>query len=603
MLKVRLCAGLALSAALCLAFGATSAGAAIYCDAPVSSDCQIVTTPQAALDAAAAHPGFDAVFFGRETYDLPVGLTYSDGGDAANGVEVRGMIPCQRLCHPPKLRGGSPGGVLLDMTGAGTAEVTVQGVFLQPADGVTGLSLPANSSAFGIQSYGGAVGVRLDGSPAQPASLLGSNVKADVAVDAPGHAIVQASGLSGPTGLRSRGGDVEVRRGEIQAFTAVSASRARVIGTLVVLDPSWAASPEPGVGFEALCEDAGSADAEVTVTNATVAVGDNSDATGVRALARGGDGTACDAHVDVSSTNLWGTRLSLDARGETGSGAAPEHGVARIDARYSDLSVARIARTGPTEVNTSSPGGNIDATPLFRETNSFDSLWPSPLIDRGDPAAPGPSERPWVQVIHGRRDIGHFEYRFEPPGVHLFAAPAQIVRPHRPVQLTANAFDPDGDRVSLAWSLSNDLPVFDRVVTQRYSKPGTYTERVTAWDATGLSTTATLTMRVVRQRLSGLLVYPGHFRNRSGNYRARIWVTARAYDHVRVAFERLRRSKHRRARWVRVPGAMRFELNPGRNNELFNGWLRDRRLRPGRYRVVMKAAGLKPVRARFRILR
>jgi hypothetical protein len=607
MLKVRFCAGLALSAAFCLALGATSASAATYCNAPTSPECQIVATPQGALDAAAAHPGFDRVFFGPQVYELTTGLSYSDGGDAANGVEVNGSRRCEgRQCYDTELRGGPPGGIFLDMTGAGTAPVTVQVLFLLPAAGVTGISLPANSTARGVRSFGGAVGVRLDGSPSKPASLLYSTIQAELAVDAPGRAVVEGSELWGSVGVRSRGGDVDVRGGEIQAFTAVSAPRARVVGTLAILDPFFATSPQPAVGFEALCEDATAADAEMIVTNATVAVGDNSDVVGARASARGGDGTACDARVDVSSTNFWGTRLAFDAQGDAGSGAAPQDGMARIDARYSDFSVARIARSGPTEVNTSLPGGNIDANPLYRDSFFFQSLWPSPLIDHGDPAAPGASETPWVKVIHGRRDIGHFEYGFQPPTVQVGAFPARIVRPHALVRLAAHAFDFDGDDLSVLWTLSNGVSVGGGEVEQRYSKPGIHTERVRVRDATGLTAAASLTIRVVRQRLTGLLVYPARFRTPNDPHRGRasIWVSARAYEVVRYRFERLKRPRHRRPRWVRLRGSRSLQVSAGRQSEAFNGWLGpNRRLRPGRYRVVMKAAGIKPVRARFRILR
>jgi hypothetical protein len=494
--------------------------------------------------------------------------------------------------------------VLLDMTGAGTARVTVYGLLLRPDNGVTGIALPANSAATSIESIGGAVGARLDGSLAEPASLRSSYVQAGLAVDAPGRAIVENSRLFGPAGVSSHGGDVDVGGGEIHAFRAVSAPRGRVAGTLLVLDPLWATSRRPGVALEALCDDATSADAELAVTNATVAVGDNSDVIGARASARGGDGTACDAHVSLSSTNLWGTRLALDAHGEAGSGATPQDGVARIDASYSNFSVARIARTGPTEVDISSPGGNMDANPLFRDRFQFALLWPSPLIDRGDPAAPTPFEEPWVRVIHDRRDIGHWEYGFEPPMLNAAAEPAQTVRPHRPVRLSSHVFDRDGDGVSVVWRLSNGLTVTDPVLTRRYAKPGTYTERVTARDASGLTDAATVTVRVARQRLSGLLVYPDRFRTPRDRARGRaaIWITARAHDRLGFRVERAKRSK-RRLRWVRVRGRGGFSVEPGRAGHPFNGWLGNRRLRPGRYRLVVKAAGLEAKRTGFRILR
>ena len=127
----------------------------------------------------------------------------------------------------------------------------------------------------------------------------------------------------------------------------------------------------------------------------TVLGADTPNGSGARAVARGGDGESCDASVRLNSTAIHGVATALDARGEPGTGADPRDGIARVHARYSAFDPARTTSSGPAELETTTPGGNVSGDPRFyRDIVWFPYLyWDSPLIDRGDPADPSRGSR------------------------------------------------------------------------------------------------------------------------------------------------------------------------------------------------------------------
>jgi hypothetical protein len=103
-------------------------------------------------------------------------------------------------------------------------------------------------------------------------------------------------------------------------------------------------------------------------------------------------------------------------------------------------------------------------------------------------------------------------------------------------------------------------------------------------------------------RLSGLAVRPGRFR-RARSRRgapARIRYALSAPATVTLTFLRRRRGA-RRARWRRIGGSLRQAASAGKTSVRFGGWVRGRRLPPGRYRVrgVATAEGGQPGRPRY----
>jgi PKD domain-containing protein len=394
------------------------------------------------------------------------------------------------------------------------------------------------------------------------------------------------------------------------APVGVTGTHARLTAvTLQLENPS--PGGDPPVGFEATCAAPDSPDAEIAVTNVTLNGEDASNSTGARAVARGGDGAACNATVQLNTTVIHRVETALEAHGEPGTGADAIDGVARIRPQYSAFDPSRTASTPPADLDTSSTGGNVFADPHFVPDvfGSFYMYWDSPLIDHGDPAEPEPWQQDFIGVIHGRRDIGRYEYRFEPPGVRIDASSLRIA-PERFVRLTAGAYDNDpGDAVSVRWQLSDGTTSTDRELFRDYGRVGRFTERVTAVDSTGLTAQDSITITVAKQRVTGLTMDPRAFRAtrrpmKGGVTRTTIGYALAVPGRIRFRVERAAglRAGHRR-RWVRVPGRLSRPAEAGHAALGWGGWIGGRRLRPAVYRLVAIAGSGPPRRARFRIIR
>jgi hypothetical protein len=626
MLRMRLCAALVLTAAGMLLLAAAPASADTFCSGPETNPyyggCDATYQGlRPALDAATAHPGPDTVLIPAGASTFETGLDYSDGGDASNAVTLQGAGSCERYgCGQAVLTGGTPSHPLLSFSGGGGAEVKVIGLALYPTAGATGIVLPPGAEMHGAVSMDpGSTGIRMEGTAARPALFAGNVSGGDLAVDAPGHGILERTRLSSTVGARIRdGGMLDIRDGEINAPIGVVGSRALVTGTWMNPIETTTGASTPRVAFSAECAGPNSPDAELTLANVTLASDGSADSVGARALARGGDGESCAAAVRVNSTAIFGVATALEARGENGSGADARDGVARIDARYSAFDASRTTSVGPAEIETVTPGGNVFGAPQFhRDTiSSFPYLrWDSPLIDRGDPAEPESWQRDFIPVIHGRRDIGMYEYGFQAPMAQIGLTPH--FPPHNGelrigvrarVTLSSYPFDNDpGDPMAtLFWKLSDGSTSTAHQVVRRYAKPGRYEERLTATDVTGLSSEAAVTITVARQRVTGVRVYPSAFRPGSRLARGRVTVEYALSVPGRVGFrveKAVPRRGRRHGRWVRLRG--RFaDTGPAGHSEIrWRGWIGGHPLRPGLYRLVASAPPGPPRRARFRIIR
>ena len=148
-------------------------------------------------------------------------------------------------------------------------------------------------------------------------------------------------------------------------------------------------------------------------------------------------------------------------------------------------------------------------------------------------------------MIHGRRDIGRYEYRFEPPSAGVGVTPDLRVAPHQVVRLTTGAADSDpGDPVSVRWTLSDGSSSAERTVFREYDSVGSYEERLTLTDGAGLSSQASVTITVARQRVMGLTIDPTAFRpNRRRTGRSR--PAARSATRLRYGARRASGSKGR----------------------------------------------------------
>jgi hypothetical protein len=163
------------------------------------------------------------------------------------------------------------------------------------------------------------------------------------------------------------------------------------------------------------------------------------------------------------------------------------------------------------------------------------------------------------------------------------------------------------------WTLSDGTTAFGRGVARRYPRPGRYTERVVVTDSEGRTADNRVTVTVVRQRIRELSLSADPFRatrRRDRPSRVRgttIYVDLAALDDVAFRVERGVRAKRTGKRvWRRLPGSFEAEIYPiGAWPISFSGWVGDRRLRPGSYRLVATAHGARrrPARVRFTIIR
>ncbi len=623
MVSVRWWAGLVLVVGLALGAAAPAAPAATYCAGAVPFY-ECAGGPrgmQEALDAAGSNPGPDRVLIAEGEHRLATDLVYSDHGRSENGVVIASGAVCDRSgCGSTSLSGGAPGGTLLSFTGGGGADVEVWSLTLRPAAGVTGLMLPPGGKAsVSVTGEDGSIGVRAEGTPARPAIVQGGFIHPlgglqDIAVDAVGAAFLDGPSITSDIAARSRGSDglLDIRNSWIVASTGVTGRHARLTRTLLDLRQR----PGAVLGLDAVCPDAGARDAEISARNVTLLGNGDPAGIGARAIARGGDGESCDAVVRLNSTIVHGVGTSLDAVGESGSGGDPREGVARFELAYSNFEPSTIRQSGPSQVETGSPGGNVLGDPQFNPRVDHHVLnWDSPLIDRGDPAELDDWEQFGFKAINGRRDIGLREYQFSTPTVNPLAEPY-----HHPIRrggtalLRAGAIDSDADPLKVQWTFSDgeqleyeaDGQGSLRGVERRYPRLGSYVEEVTATDPTGRSATGRLVIDVVRQRMQHLSIAhrrlrppsaPAYFRDTLIRFRTRV------PDRVYFRIERgVRRRASRRLRWVRTRHRFRSESRLGMTTENFNGWIDGRRLRPGRYRLVGAPRGVRPLRARFRVL-
>ena len=145
--------------------------------------------------------------------------------------------------------------------------------------------------------------------------------------------------------------------------------------------------------------------------------------------------------------------------------------------------------------------------------------------------------------------------------------------------------------------------------TRRYPRPGRYVERLSVADPTGRAVDTQIVIRVRTQRMLRLAVVPARLRARrwpkpshpASEIRFQTTVpNERVYFRVERGFARRRGHG---LRWRRTPGRFAWTAWAGPGTAGFDGWVGDRRLRPGRYRLVAAPHGVQPLRALFRIVR
>jgi hypothetical protein len=415
MRLVRVALSLLLLSVLALAADATLAGATTFCVSDPTCPVDGVAEPgfSQALTAAAMLAGPDRIQLGPGTYDRQAGLTDFAGSQ----VEIV----------------GAGAGLTTIGAGAGLTSLdveeptsTVSNLTVELPDGraTTGLRLNG-ATARGVAVTGSAAasgtGVRLGGAATFTA---GSVVLATTGVDTTGVA-GDAIGAGALT-------DTVVSAGVgVQDVTAVA--RVRVFATSLAIDESPIFGGEPtlddvlvriagpsgvsGIRVNAVGSSLASAITTLTARHVTV-VGDG-DPRSVAVRAQGFSfGMHGDASIALTDTILRDVGSSL----MTSTGPP---GTATIATDWSDYDAASASTAGGGTI-THGTHDLADVDPGFADVagGDFSLRADSPLVDRGDPAAPAAGESPAdllgnPRVVDGNgdgsaiSDVGAFEY--QPP--------------------------------------------------------------------------------------------------------------------------------------------------------------------------------------------
>ncbi len=460
--------------------GTAPAGATTYCVAPATG-CGGGDHPTlaGALTAASNSAGADDVRLGAATYvDGP--WSYVDNS-ATNPVTIRGAGFLQSQLNssaagPPTLTlvNGNADNVIVGTPTAGANPVALQLVAgtlsnSQVLVAANGLGINAEAAVIDHSSI----------TPAGPAATGNTAVHADTTT-------VKDTSMSTTDGVLTNDGQVAVRRATIvtQGVGLESPFAATAISdSLIVLNDATA------VGVQGVC-DLATGTIAIEATNLTVTGGGS----GIAFRSTGSQN--CGGHVAVSSSLVQGVGTTVDCVAGALPGATAAVVVSYSDA---DLSAGEVTGTCSQPVNAA---GNFLADPKLATPATLNPVprFDSPLIDAGDPVAPG-AEQPTdiaglPRAVNGRRDVGAFEYGRRAPALSAGSSPAAALT-GEPFTFSATTSDLDlGDVVTVGWSFDDGATATGDQVTHAFAAAGMHTATATATDSAGVTTVSPVIVTV-----------------------------------------------------------------------------------------------------------
>jgi hypothetical protein len=183
---------------------------------------------------------------------------------------------------------------------------------------------------------------------------------------------------------------------------------------------------------------------------------------------------------------------------------------ARLLARYSDLVGGEEEGSSGDGEPIFEPEGTMAESPQFVGGTGgiLGGEWRpaagSPLIDAGvpGPLAEGELETDLEgepRIVHGRRDIGAFEYQFRPPTVVTATATPGTALTGHSVSFSGSATtsEPGDSVVSYQWTFDDGASVpAGASATHAFTTPGVHTATLTATDAAGVQAAKTVQVQV-----------------------------------------------------------------------------------------------------------
>jgi hypothetical protein len=140
----------------------------------------------------------------------------------------------------------------------------------------------------------------------------------------------------------------------------------------------------------------------------------------------------------------------------------------------------------------------------------------SPLIDAGSPVAIEEGELATdlggnPRIVHGRRDVGAYEFQWRPAVLSISATPATVFVGEPVTFSGALAITEAGDTAGVShWAFGDGTEAAEVPFRHSYSTPGTYTTTLSWTDLMGLTVSASTQVRVLAPPpAGGLTCAPG----------------------------------------------------------------------------------------------
>jgi PKD domain len=474
----------AMTLTLLMAVGvATRAQAAVYCVAEPAcpaggiDEGATAASLQSALEHAHSHVnvgGPDVVLIGSGTFSRGEGFEY-----VGEPVVIRGAGAGATTLT----RSGKTGSSTVFVDATETSEPTLSGVriVLPPTEDMTGLDLQA----------GRVEGVTIE-SPLAASTATGMSIGAGVF----SHGTIDV--LNG-TGIDDRGGEVLYSRISGGGWGVQASTHATLKGdALSGGTPIVSYFAQPLIVEDTVIEQDGATTGMELVANLN-------GASEVKlrhvAIVGGGQRGIIVSAAQKSMTMTISDSIVAEAV-EPLMVAGEEGGTASVTASYSSFDASKDAIDVGGLLKDEHP---LPATPMFVSplTGDYHLSPGSPLIDAGTPGALGAGELATdiagnPRIVNGRRDVGPYEYQWRGPAVTAAASRTTTdIGANVAFDGVATTVEP-GDAVSgYQWTFDDGTSVPAGAVAEHaFLKPGLHMATLTAKDAAGLSSTATVSVTV-----------------------------------------------------------------------------------------------------------
>ena len=345
-------------------------------------------------------------------------------------------------------------------------------------------------------------------------------------------------------------------------------------------------------------------------------------------------GTAGNSTVNLESSSISGGWFSTFIRDTQSTGEA------NINVGHSNFADPQAtyvdASQGPGSFNETPNGTNTHGDPRYVDPfvtlnspgTDFRPRYDSPLIDSGENGgAAGTDVDGNNRIVDGdgvdgaRRDMGAYEYQREAPTAAIAAPGAGPFTAGLPVPFAATgSTDPDADPLTYAWSFGDGGTAATASGQHTYAQGGHRSIQLTVTDPTGLSDAASREIDVAAAPAGGgggqstpkdtlapaltkASLSKKRFRVRGRRSGSTLRFRLSEAATVRVTIER-----RKTGRWRKAGALKARKLAAGRRSIRITGKLGKRRLKPGRYRAVLRATDAAGNRSRaarvaFRVIR